>query len=84
VSVWYISQFKYFRKYINKVGGEMNHKEKADWVFIVDNAVQFKRNTKSVPMTGEGYFSFSFSLDCNICKLQMGTQYNILLLGYIV
>jgi hypothetical protein len=60
--------------YIHKVGGEMKCKERADWFFTVDNAVQLKRNTGSLPVTGESCFSFSFSLDCNLCKLQMGTQ----------
>jgi hypothetical protein len=60
--------------YINKVGGEMKYKERADWFFTVDNAVQLKRNTENLPMTGESCVSFSFSLDCNLCTLQMGTQ----------
>jgi hypothetical protein len=74
VSVWYISQFRYFRKYYNKVGGEIKCKERADLFFIADNALQLKRNTEALLKTGEGCFSFSFSLDCNVCKVQLGTQ----------
>lgn len=70
--------------YINKVVGEMKYKVRADWFFTVDKAVQLKRNTESLPVTGESCFSFSFSLDCNLCKLQMGAQLNIILLGFIV